>query len=537
MKTFACMFDCSRNAVLNLRATKRLVLLLEKMGYNSMMLYTEDTYEVANEPYFGYFRGRYSENELKEIVAFGQEHGIEVIPCVELLAHVNSIFHWGETYGSIWDAGDVMMADEPRTYELIENIFASLEKCFLSRRVNVGLDETWVLGTGAHLRKYGFEQAKDILLRHLGKISLIAKKHGFEVLMWSDMFVRLAMGGEYYSDTPRLAKPEVKSLIPEGVKLIYWDYYHPDEKTYEAMMQSHKSLQEDPWFAGGIWTWNGFAPFNALTIHNTKSAFAAAKKEDIQNIIMTLWKDNGGECSFFAGLPGMFYASELAKGIEDEKTIKADFKKSIGYDFDDFLLLDDANKIASSDPTYPGNPCKYLLYNDPLCGIYDYKVDEKDDAIFEKTSKKLLQKAPQMGDYAYLFKNLGYLTSFMALKNSLGLKARKAYQAHDQAALKKVADSIPEAEKRLALFISSFRDLWYQDNKPFGFDVQEIRLGGLALRLEEMKRTLADYLSARTSSIPEFEVSLLSLHPVEKELDKKPEWQNSWSYCATVNVL
>ena len=38
------------------------------MGLNSMMLYTEDTYTVDNYPYFGYLRGRYSKEELKEIV-------------------------------------------------------------------------------------------------------------------------------------------------------------------------------------------------------------------------------------------------------------------------------------------------------------------------------------------------------------------------------------------------------------------------------------------------------------------------------------
>ena len=31
------------------------------------MLYTEDTYEVDNEPYFGYMRGRYSADELREL--------------------------------------------------------------------------------------------------------------------------------------------------------------------------------------------------------------------------------------------------------------------------------------------------------------------------------------------------------------------------------------------------------------------------------------------------------------------------------------
>ena len=37
------------------------------------MLYTEDTYEVDGQPYFGYMRGRYSKEEMKEIDDFAAE--------------------------------------------------------------------------------------------------------------------------------------------------------------------------------------------------------------------------------------------------------------------------------------------------------------------------------------------------------------------------------------------------------------------------------------------------------------------------------
>ena len=67
------MFDCSRNAVLNLKSVKKYIDLLAKMDYKGLMLYTEDTYEVNNEPYFGYLRGRYSKEELKEISSYGNK--------------------------------------------------------------------------------------------------------------------------------------------------------------------------------------------------------------------------------------------------------------------------------------------------------------------------------------------------------------------------------------------------------------------------------------------------------------------------------
>ena len=61
------MLDCSRNAVLKVETVKQYACLLKKMGYNTLMLYTEDTYEVENQPYFGHLRGRYSKVELKEM--------------------------------------------------------------------------------------------------------------------------------------------------------------------------------------------------------------------------------------------------------------------------------------------------------------------------------------------------------------------------------------------------------------------------------------------------------------------------------------
>ena len=96
MKLFAAMLDCSRNAVMRVGEVKKFASLLKKLGYNALMLYTEDTYEVEGEPYFGYMRGRYSKTEMKEIVTYCDSIGMEVIPCIQTLAHMNQIFRWAE---------------------------------------------------------------------------------------------------------------------------------------------------------------------------------------------------------------------------------------------------------------------------------------------------------------------------------------------------------------------------------------------------------------------------------------------------------
>ena len=181
-KSFAAMIDCSRDAVMNVESIKRFILLLEKMGFDSLLLYMEDTFEVPNEPYFGYLRGRYSQKEIRDLCAYGREHHVEVSPCVEMLAHLNAIFHH-QAYSDIHDLDDILLIDEERTYELLDRLFSSLESSFLSRTLHIGLDEAHMVGLGKYKDKHGIVDRTELFVRHLNKIREIAKKHGFHLLM------------------------------------------------------------------------------------------------------------------------------------------------------------------------------------------------------------------------------------------------------------------------------------------------------------------------------------------------------------------
>ena len=65
-KRFGVMLDMSRNAVMKPEQVKKFAKVISAFGYNMIELYTEDTYTVDGEPYFGYMRGRYTKEELKD---------------------------------------------------------------------------------------------------------------------------------------------------------------------------------------------------------------------------------------------------------------------------------------------------------------------------------------------------------------------------------------------------------------------------------------------------------------------------------------
>lgn len=58
------MLDLSRNLVFTVSALRKLFQRLAFLGYNTVFLYCEDTYELPGEPCFGALRGRYTAEEI-----------------------------------------------------------------------------------------------------------------------------------------------------------------------------------------------------------------------------------------------------------------------------------------------------------------------------------------------------------------------------------------------------------------------------------------------------------------------------------------
>ena len=531
------MLDCSRNAVLNLETVKKFIDTLAKMNYKGLMLYTEDTYEVDNQPYFGYLRGRYSQEELKEISSYGALKGIEVIPCIQTLAHLNAIFRWG-CYWPLKDYDDILLVGNDKVYELIEDMFSTLEKCFISRRVNIGMDEAHMLGRGRYQDINGVENSSDILLKHLNKVVEIAKKHGFKPMMWSDMFYRLATKGNYY-DTSAKFDDNVKKLVPEGLVLIYWDYYHTDTTFYDKMIKGHKQFNNEIAFAGGICSWYGFTPQNEFAMKVSKAAISSCVRNNIDDVIITCWGDNGAECSFFATLPALFYVAKLAEGVTKLSTIKEEFHKVFGLNFDDFMKFEKINiPYKEYKPQTICTSSKYALYNDPFLGVFDSTIDETKDLIYQSHATSLKKCEARLGEYGYLASYYGSLAKVLQYKYKLGVLTRKYYKENNKEKLNELLSDYSNSIKYLKVFINEFRKAWYIENKPHGFDVQEIRLGGLLLRLESCKDRLKDYINGKINKIDELEETILNVDGVAKDkLNKTPTEFNSYSLSATVNII
>ena len=507
--TFGVMLDMSRNSVMKVSSLKEYMVYMKKMGYNTLFLYTEDTYEVDGEPYFGYMRGRYTKDEMKEIDAYGASLGMEVIPCIQTLAHLREYLRWNRTP---IDKDDVLLVDDERTYTLIEHMFATLSECFRTRRIHIGMDEAHSLGRGQHLDIHGYEPSSAIIGRHLLRVKEIAKKYGYEKpLIWSDMFFRPWNNRKYYTGKCEMPK-EYLAALPEDVIPVYWDYYHTDYDMYDGMMYNHRQLSKDFWFAGGAWTWTGYMPHNDFTLDTMLPALAAIKKYRVKNVMITLWGDDGGECSRYATLPSLLYFAEAAKGNTDEEKIKAKFKRIFGVSYDDFMLLDKLDHIvgAGEGADVHANPSKYALVSDTFYGFLDHSIEPNAAHRYTPLAEALSDVAGKTRRFRPVFDTAAKLASVLAVKYDLGLRVRAAYKAGDKAALLRLAkEDYPEAIRRLNLFIRAIEKSWLWENKPAGLEMMHLRHAAVRERLDYAKRTILAYVAGKLDTISELDEGIL----------------------------
>ena len=512
---FGVMIDCSRNAVPNLASLKKFIEILAKMGYNCAMLYTEDTYEVEGQPFFGYKRGKYTIEELREIDDFADSLGVEMIPCIQTLAHLNAPVRWN-VYRQIRDCNDILLAGDERTYNLIDAMFQSLAKSFRSRKIHIGMDEADMVGLGRYLKNNGYQNRHEILLAHLNRVCEIARKHGFQPMMWNDMFFRLDLNGAYYVpkdklDTYHVSK-EVCDKVPNDLIGVYWDYYSTDSEIYDAMMKCSDELTPDRvWFAGGAWTWGGFTPHNRYSFLRNKESIPACIRNGIKNAFLTMWGDDGGEVSFFAVLPALMHAAALAEGLTEEE-MKAKFFEIVGVDYDDMLSLELTDHVYGPDQSSGcSNYSKNRLYNDPFLGIEDKNTRESvNPQHFVNYAKTLHENAEKYPEFSYLFKTQATLCDIMAEKFNLGIKTRELYEKGDKEGLRALANGeYTRFEANWEAFYTAFRNQWETVNKTYGFEMQDLRLGGLLTRMKNCKRRLLDYADGKSDRIAELEEPVL----------------------------
>ena len=503
------MLDCSRNAVHTVAGVKHLLRLLALMGINAMCLYTEDTYEVPGEPFFGYGRGPYTEEELTELDGYAANFGIEMFPCIQTLAHLEQIIQW-KPYKELSDTPGILLAGDERTYELVEKIIVAATKPFRSKRIHLGMDEAHGLGTGRYKQINGEERPFDIMNKHIERVLQITRKMELKPMMWSDMWFRLGSKKDDYYDMDSVIPQDVIDMIPKDVTQVYWDYYHTDEDFYREWIKRHRALGSEPLVAPGAWTWDRFWAYYPHAFATCEPCMKVSKETGVQELLMTMWGDDGAECDFFSALPVLqFYADHAYNKDVDRQMTRDNFHGVTGSDYDAWIRAGDIDALSTlKDPAeFHPNPSKWLLFEDPMMGLFQPTLEGHSYAQEYQSLDADLEAA--LKDEGLLTDHLKLpqqMARVLSIKSDLPSRMRDAYAEEDRFKLEQIAeDDLPVLKAEVRKLWEIHRDAWFKQHKPQGWEVIEGRYGRTVMRIETAQWRLKAFLDGDIESLPELE--------------------------------
>ena len=525
-KTNGAMIDTSRNPVPTVKTVKYMLRKMALMGMNTYMLYTEDTYEIDGLPYFGHLRGRYTKAELKELDAYAAMLGIELIPCIQVLGHLATYLkHPAATAHR--DTPNCLLVGAEETYRLIDDMLRTISECFTTRRLHIGMDETHDLGTGASFDKNGYRERRELYFEHLRRVTDITKGYGFRPMMWSDMFFRMSADDiDNYEDYDmRVVLPEnIGRFLPEGVQPVFWDYYHTNEEFYAINLEKHRLLSDETLFAGGVWLWSGICPQLHRSLGNTIPALDACRKAGTKEVLATVWMNGGDSAGVILALAGLaWYADYDYRGFYSEEGVASCFAAACRMPYADAMLAE--------LPAYPHRSGsvgvdRALLYSDPLLGIADKHIEGLGTrTYYAKTAILLADKGE--GEFAPAFEVVRRLCAVLTLKADLGVRLREAYLRRDEETLAALLLDCREIGRRLRGLWEAHRAAWMRYNKPFGWEICDLRYGGLMARMESAAARVEDYLAGRIARIEELEEPRLRMDGSE---DAAPRFLDQFSW-------
>jgi hexosaminidase len=191
--------------------------------------------------------------------------------------------------------------------------------------------------------------------------------------------------------------------------------------------------------------------------------------------------------------------------------------------------------VRERNGLHPANPSKFLLWQDPLLGIFDthlkgMKLGQHYERLAGSLRKKIKAQRLQIADCKlqigmtkhaesstssicnlksticnHLRLPLG-LCEVLADKAELGRRLLDAYRRGDRRSLARERNVvIPRLIKAVGRLHEAHRAIWFELYKPNGWEIIDNRYAALAGRLQSASLRLGDYLAGRVSSLPELD--------------------------------
>lgn len=155
-------------------------------------------------------RGYYTQDELKEIVAYAAERHVMIVPEIDVPGHTSAMI---AAYPELQCSGEqiqvpgvgagiakALCPGKEEVYVFLDNLFGEIASIFPAPYVHIGGDEVWVTNWMSApqnqelIKKYGYTNNDGLQSYFTERVNQILKKHGKTMIGWDEITEYLPEG-------------------------------------------------------------------------------------------------------------------------------------------------------------------------------------------------------------------------------------------------------------------------------------------------------------------------------------------------------
>ena len=363
------MVDMSHGPLPTESEVERQLDFLSRFKANQYYLYNEASIELKGYPLLNP-SGRFSQDEIRRIVAYGRERHIDVIPCLELYGHLHDLFRV-EKYSDLSDVphGTEFDPRNPKVMPLLADWVNQYVQLFPSPFVHIGFDETFQIEIAAKGSSGTAAPAK-LFLEQLQRVRDLFQQHGKTVMAWGDIMVKY---------------PEIVSKLPPGLIAVAWEYDPGPAEHYQHWLGPLAANHVPHMIATGVTSWNSVTPDFIRSFDNIDTFLAAGRKSGAAGLMNTIWTDDA-QMLMRMTWPGMAYGAAAAwrTGPMDRGAFISDYTHLVyppAVAMEAALALDDLARSETELQKVLGGETMLALWGDPFAPSTLKKCEESRDQL------------------------------------------------------------------------------------------------------------------------------------------------------------
>ncbi len=336
------MMDMSHGPLLTVEEVKQQLDFLARWKANQYYFYSEASIELDGYPLLNP-DGRFSKEQVRDIIAYARLMHIDVIPCLELYGHLHDLFRV-EKYAHLaaLPHGGEFNPRNPKVMEMLADWAEQFAALFPSPFVHIGFDETWQIEMAARKEGSGATPAK-LFRQQLSDVAGLFTRRGRAVMAWGDIIVKY---------------PEIVADLPAGLIGVAWEYDPGGD--YRHWLDPLAARQVPTIIATAVSHWREISPDFEYTFGNIDNFLAAGRQAKVMGFMNTVWTDSSqnliraawpaiaygaiapwqaapiDRTRFFRDYAALMYpapvASEVAPALDQLSRAELQLQKALGQD-------------------------------------------------------------------------------------------------------------------------------------------------------------------------------------------------------------